>query len=92
MPRNSCNLRRLDSSFSRKRLESEQTRQLPSLAADISITSSARRRGGRHPSQPEGQRASLVAQSRRIETEAAPIRYVAELVGTDADSEARSGG
>jgi hypothetical protein len=29
----------------------------------------------------------VVAQSRRIETEAAPIRYVAELVGADTDSE-----
>jgi hypothetical protein len=34
-------------------------------------------------------RASLAAQSRRIETEAAPIRYVAELVGADTDSELR---
>jgi hypothetical protein len=32
-------------------------------------------------------RASVAAQSRRIETEAAPIRYVAEVVGADADSE-----
>jgi hypothetical protein len=29
----------------------------------------------------------LAAQSRRIETEAAPIWYVAQLVGTDTDSE-----
>jgi hypothetical protein len=35
----------------------------------------------------KAERASLAAQSRRIETEAAPIRYVAELVGTDTDSE-----
>jgi len=34
-----------------------------------------------------GERASLAAQSRQIETEAAPIRYVAELLGTDTDSE-----
>jgi hypothetical protein len=32
-------------------------------------------------------RAFLAAQSRRIETEAAPIRYVAELVRADTDSE-----
>jgi hypothetical protein len=36
---------------------------------------------------PQAERASLAAQSRRIETEAAPIRYVAELVGADADSD-----
>jgi hypothetical protein len=29
----------------------------------------------------------LGAKSHQIETEAAPIRYVAELLGTDADSE-----
>jgi hypothetical protein len=29
----------------------------------------------------------VTAQSRRIETEATPIRYVAELLGTDTDSE-----
>ena len=34
----------------------------------------------------KAERASLAAQSRRIETEAAPIRYVAELVGADTDS------
>ena len=33
------------------------------------------------------ERASLTAKSRQIETEAAPIRYVAELVGADTDSE-----
>jgi hypothetical protein len=33
------------------------------------------------------ERVSLVAQSRWIETEAAPIRYVAELVGADTDTE-----
>jgi tetrahydromethanopterin S-methyltransferase subunit F len=33
------------------------------------------------------ERASLAAQTRRIETEAAPIRYVAALIGADADSE-----
>jgi hypothetical protein len=33
------------------------------------------------------ERASLAAQGRWIETEAAPIRYVAELVGADTDSE-----
>jgi hypothetical protein len=35
----------------------------------------------------KAERASLAAQSHRIETEAAPIRYVAELVGADTDSE-----
>jgi hypothetical protein len=35
----------------------------------------------------KAERASLAAQSRRIETEAAPIRYVAELVSVAADSE-----
>jgi hypothetical protein len=29
----------------------------------------------------------VVAKGRQVETEAAPIRYVAELVGTDTDSE-----
>jgi hypothetical protein len=33
------------------------------------------------------ERASLVAQSRRIETETAPTRYVAELIWADTDSE-----
>jgi hypothetical protein len=33
------------------------------------------------------ERASVATQGRRIETEAAPIRYVAELLGTDTDSE-----
>ena len=32
-------------------------------------------------------RAALAAKGRQIETEAAPIRYVAELVGTNTDSE-----
>jgi hypothetical protein len=35
----------------------------------------------------KAERASVAAQGRRIETEAAPIRYVAGLVGADADSE-----
>jgi len=35
----------------------------------------------------QAERASVTAQSRRIETEATPIRYVAELLGTDTDSE-----
>jgi hypothetical protein len=35
----------------------------------------------------KAERASLAAQSRRIETEAAPIRYVAELLGSDTESE-----
>jgi hypothetical protein len=33
------------------------------------------------------ERAALSAKGRRIETEAAPLRYVAELIGSDADSE-----
>jgi hypothetical protein len=35
----------------------------------------------------KAERASVVAKGRQIETEAAPIRYVAELVGAHADSE-----
>jgi hypothetical protein len=35
----------------------------------------------------EAERASLAAQGRRIKTEAAPIRHVAELIGADTDSE-----
>src|SRR5262249_1899931 len=33
------------------------------------------------------ERAALIAQGRQIETEAAPIRYVAELIGFNTDSE-----
>ena len=35
----------------------------------------------------QAERAALGAKGRQIETEAAPIRYVAELVGADTDSE-----
>jgi hypothetical protein len=35
----------------------------------------------------KAERASVAARGRQIESEAAPIRYVAELVGTDTDSE-----
>jgi hypothetical protein len=35
----------------------------------------------------EAERAFLAARGRRIETEAAPIRYVAELLSADTDSE-----
>jgi hypothetical protein len=35
----------------------------------------------------KAERASLAAQGRKIETEAAPIRYVAEFIGTSTDSE-----
>jgi hypothetical protein len=35
----------------------------------------------------QAERASVVARGRQIETESAPIRYVAELVGADVDSE-----
>jgi hypothetical protein len=35
----------------------------------------------------KAERATVAAKGRQIETEAAPIRYVAELIGADADSE-----
>jgi hypothetical protein len=35
----------------------------------------------------QAERASVVASGHQIETEAAPIRYVAELLGSDAHSE-----
>jgi hypothetical protein len=35
----------------------------------------------------KAERAAVASQGRRIETEAAPIRYVAELIGADTDSE-----
>jgi hypothetical protein len=35
----------------------------------------------------EAERASVAAKGRQAETEAAPIRYVAELLGVDTDSE-----
>ncbi len=35
----------------------------------------------------KAERAATAARGRQIETEAAPIRYVAELIGTDTDSE-----
>jgi hypothetical protein len=35
----------------------------------------------------KAERAALAAKGRRIETEAAPIRYVAELIGADTDNE-----
>ena len=35
----------------------------------------------------KAERATVAAKGRRIETEAAPIRYVAELLGADTDSE-----
>ena len=35
----------------------------------------------------KAERATVAAKGRQIETEAAPIRYVAELLGTDTDSE-----
>jgi hypothetical protein len=35
----------------------------------------------------KSERASLAARGKQIETEAAPIRYVAELLGIDTDSE-----
>jgi hypothetical protein len=39
------------------------------------------------PAALKAERASLAAQGRKIETEAAPIRYVGELLGLDTDSE-----
>jgi hypothetical protein len=35
----------------------------------------------------KAERAAVAAKGRQIETEAAPIRYVAELIGADTDSE-----
>jgi hypothetical protein len=35
----------------------------------------------------KAERAGVAAKGRQIETEAAPIRYVAELLGVDTDSE-----
>ena len=35
----------------------------------------------------QAERASVTAKGRQIETEAAPIRYVAEFLGLDTDSE-----
>jgi hypothetical protein len=35
----------------------------------------------------QAERAGMAARARQIDTEAAPIRYVAELIGTDTDSE-----
>ena len=35
----------------------------------------------------KAERASVAAKGRQIETEASPIRYVAELIGGDTDSE-----
>jgi hypothetical protein len=40
----------------------------------------------------KAEHAALSAKGRKIETESAPIRYVAELIGTETDSEGRSGG
>jgi hypothetical protein len=35
----------------------------------------------------KAERATMAAKGRQIETEATPIRYVAELIGADTDSE-----
>jgi hypothetical protein len=35
----------------------------------------------------KAERASVAAKARQLDTESAPIRYVAELVGADTDSE-----
>jgi uncharacterized protein YlxW (UPF0749 family) len=43
--------------------------------------------GAPPPGSLQAERASVAANGRRIETEAAPIRYVAELLGVDTDSE-----
>jgi hypothetical protein len=46
-----------------------------------------RQREGTTVADLKAERAALVAKGRQIETEAAPIRYVAELVGDKPDSE-----
>jgi hypothetical protein len=35
----------------------------------------------------QAERAGMAARARQLDTEAAPIRYVAELIGADTDSE-----
>jgi len=40
----------------------------------------------------KAERATVAAKGEQIETEATPIRYVAELLGTDTDASAPSGG
>jgi hypothetical protein len=57
-----------------------QRRNREALAAE-------RQRAGEGLASPKAKRAALGTKGRQMETEAAPIRYVAELVGADADSE-----
>ena len=48
-------------------------------------TNTSRRR--RVPAAPLAERATVAARARQVETEAAPIRYVAKLISADTDSE-----
>jgi cytolysin (calcineurin-like family phosphatase) len=51
------------------------------------VLAAQRQREGKTLADLKAERAALGAKGRQIETEAAPIRYVAELLGADADSE-----
>ena len=51
------------------------------------VLTARRQREGTALADLKAERAALGAEGRQIETEAAPIRYVAELLGADADSE-----
>jgi cytolysin (calcineurin-like family phosphatase) len=51
------------------------------------VLAAQRQREGKTLADLKAERAALGATGRQIETEAAPIRYVAELLGVDADSE-----
>jgi len=50
----------------------------------------ARQREGAALADRRAERAALVAKGRHIETDAAPIRHVAELFGTDTDSDSKT--
>ena len=60
--------------------------------ARASLVDERNREAGTVVSALKAERAGVAAKSRQIETEAAPIRYVAELVGADTDASAPSGG
>ena len=62
------------------KLADDQRRARAGLASE-------RQREGATLADLKADRAALGAKGRQIETEAAPIRYVAELLGSDADSE-----
>jgi hypothetical protein len=51
------------------------------------VLAAQRQREGKTLADLKAERAALGAKGRQIETEDAPIRYVAELLGADADSE-----